>query len=110
MSCGGTTAEAIGGGILLVMLVHAVETAKFAAAWTEYKSAVRALAMGTRSDPSLGSPSFVSAHRIYRAVILVVNDRFPVHSRCAAFCAAAARGRSPTRQSSHPAMPHSFLA
>jgi hypothetical protein len=59
-----TTAEAIGGGILLVMLVHAVETAKFAAAWTDYKSAVRALAMGTRSDPSLGSPSFVSAHRI----------------------------------------------
>jgi hypothetical protein len=52
------------GAIALVILVHAVETAKFVAAWTDYKSAVRALAMGTASDPGLGDPRFVSSVRI----------------------------------------------
>jgi hypothetical protein len=44
--------------------VHAVETAKYVSAWTEYKAAVRALAMGSASDPQLGDPVFVSADRI----------------------------------------------
>jgi hypothetical protein len=57
-------ARAIGGASLLVMLVHAVETAKFVMAWTKYKAAVAALATGTASDPSLGDPHFVSSRRI----------------------------------------------
>ncbi len=52
------------GAILLVTLVHAVELAKFVSAWTHYKGAVRALAVGTLSDPALGDPRFVSSARI----------------------------------------------
>jgi hypothetical protein len=52
------------GAIALVMGVHAVETAKFVTAWTDYKAAVRALTMGAASDPSLGNARFVSLARI----------------------------------------------
>ena len=58
------TVQAVIGALALVMLVNAVETAKFVTAWTGYKSAVRALAMGTASDPALGDPRFVSSARI----------------------------------------------
>ncbi|HLA20574.1 MAG TPA: hypothetical protein VJZ74_03855, partial [Pseudolabrys sp.] len=58
------SARALAGAFLLVMLVHAVETAKFVAAWTNYKAAVLALAMGAASDPALGDPHFVSSDRI----------------------------------------------
>ena len=58
------TARAIAGAFVLVMLVHAVETEKFVAAWTKYKAAVAALAIGTASDPALGDPRFVSSARI----------------------------------------------
>jgi len=57
-------AQAARGAVLLVMLVHAVETAKFVTAWTDYKGAVRALAMGTASDPALGDRRLVSSARI----------------------------------------------
>lgn len=57
-------ARAIGGAFVLVMLVHAVETAKFVTAWSKYKAAVTELATGTVSDPSLGDPRFVSSERI----------------------------------------------
>jgi len=57
-------ARMISGAILLIMLVHAVETAKFVRAWTNYKVAVRALATGTDADPALGDPQFVSSQRI----------------------------------------------
>ena len=57
-------ARAICGAFLLVMLVHAVETTKFVAAWTDYKAAVRALARGAASDPKLGDSHFVSSTRI----------------------------------------------
>jgi hypothetical protein len=60
----GLTGRAAAGAILLVMLVHAVETAKFVTAWMHYKAAVRALAMGAASDPTLGDPHFVSSRRI----------------------------------------------
>jgi hypothetical protein len=60
------TARAIAGGFLLVMLVHAVETAKFVTAWTKYKAAVVALATGAASDPTLGDSHFVSSDRIGR--------------------------------------------
>jgi len=54
----------IAGAILLILFVHAVEAAKFIAAWSQYKVAVRALAMGSAADASLGDPRFVSSHRI----------------------------------------------
>ncbi len=57
-------AAAIAGAIALTMLVHAVETAKFITAWSGYKAAVGALAMGTASDPALGDARFVSSDRI----------------------------------------------
>jgi hypothetical protein len=46
------------------MLVHAVETAKFLAAWTDYTAAVRALAVGEAADPVLGDPRFVASDRL----------------------------------------------
>jgi hypothetical protein len=58
------TTRAIAGAFVLVMLVHAVETEKFVAAWTKYKAAVVALATGAASDPALGDPHFVSSARI----------------------------------------------
>ena len=60
----GAAARAAAGALALVLLVHAVETAKFVAAWTEYEAALRALAMGTASDPALGSARFVSSQRL----------------------------------------------
>ena len=60
----GGAARAIAGALMLVLLVHAVETAKFVTAWANYKAAVRALAMGAASDPALGDPRFVSSDRI----------------------------------------------
>jgi hypothetical protein len=61
---GQATIQAVAGAFAIIMLVHAVETAKFALAWTDYKAAVRSLATGTASDPDLGDASFVSTHRI----------------------------------------------
>jgi hypothetical protein len=52
------------GALALVMLIHAVETAKFVTAWTRYTAAVRALATGIASDPALGDSHFVSSSRI----------------------------------------------
>jgi hypothetical protein len=60
----GEAARAAAGAILLLTLAHAVETIKFVAGWTRYEAAVRALAMGTASDPALGDPRFVSTERI----------------------------------------------
>jgi hypothetical protein len=56
--------QATAGAVGLMMLVHAVETAKFVGAWTDYKAAVRSLANGTAADPGLGDPLFVSSDRI----------------------------------------------
>jgi hypothetical protein len=52
------------GALFLIMLVHAVETAKFLKAWTSYKAAVHSLAMSALSDPGLGDARFVSSTRI----------------------------------------------
>lgn len=57
-------ARAAIGAIALVALVHAVESAKFVAAWNAYRPALAALAMGADSDPGLGDPAFVSAARL----------------------------------------------
>jgi hypothetical protein len=56
--------RAVMGAVLLVTLINTVETVKFVAAWTDYKAAVRALAMGGASDPALGDLRFVSSARI----------------------------------------------
>lgn len=56
--------QAATGALALVTLLNAVETTKFITAWSGYKAAVRALAMGTASDPTLGDPRFVSSARI----------------------------------------------
>jgi hypothetical protein len=61
---GGVVPRAAVGALLLVMIVHVVETAKFVSAWTQYKDAVRVLATGVASDPELGDPRFVSSARI----------------------------------------------
>ena len=58
------SARTLAGAFLLVMLVHAVETARFVSAWTNYKAAVLALATGAASDSVLGDPRFVSSDRI----------------------------------------------
>jgi len=50
--------------VLIVALVHAVETAKFAAAWTDYRQAIRTLAASDASDPRLGNERFVSSERL----------------------------------------------
>ena len=54
----------IAGALLLILLVHAVETTKFVWSWTNYKTAIRTLATSALSDPSLGDPLFVSSQRI----------------------------------------------
>ena len=59
-----TNPRVAAGALLLIMLIHAVETTKFVLAWSDYKAAVRALAAGTISDPQLGDPFFVSSSRI----------------------------------------------
>jgi hypothetical protein len=61
---GGVTLRVAAGFLLLVMMVHMVETTKFVSAWTQYKDAVRVLAEGVASDPELGDPHFVSSARI----------------------------------------------
>jgi hypothetical protein len=52
------------GAIVLITAIHVIQTAKFATDWTAYKTAVRALALGSVSDPALGDPGFVSSQRI----------------------------------------------
>lgn len=54
----------IAGALVVTMLVHAVETAKFVWGWTQYKAAVAALAASGASDPALGSTEFVSSERL----------------------------------------------
>lgn len=60
----GLAAQAFAGAFVLVTLVYAIETEQFVSSWTNYKAAVKALAIGTTSDPSLGDPRFVSSDRI----------------------------------------------
>ncbi len=68
--------QAIAGAILLALLVHGVETAKFIVAWSQYKLDVRALASSTDADPSLGDAHFVSSQRIAAEFGLSRNDAY----------------------------------
>jgi hypothetical protein len=65
-SAGGVWTHVLVGVVALVMLIHAVETARFVEAFTQYRTAVRALAMGAETDRALGDPQFVSAAQIHR--------------------------------------------
>lgn len=56
------------GALAVATLLHAVETTKFVATWSEYKSAVQTLARGSASDPTLGDLQFVSSQRISPAL------------------------------------------
>lgn len=56
------------GGLALVTLVHAVETAKFVHGWDAYEQGVRELAMGAHSDAKLGDERFVDAERLGRSL------------------------------------------
>jgi hypothetical protein len=57
-------ARPLAAAFMLVTLVHVIETGKFVAAWTGYRTAVAALATGDQSDPALGNSRFVSSERI----------------------------------------------
>jgi hypothetical protein len=57
-------ARPLAAAFILLTLVHVVETGKFVAAWTDYRTAVTTLATGDQSDPALGDRRFVSSERI----------------------------------------------
>jgi hypothetical protein len=63
LSCSDTAICAFAAAFLIVTSIHAVETGKFVIAWTKYRTAITALAMGDGADPSLGDPRFVSSAR-----------------------------------------------
>ena len=54
----------LAGALVVVLFVHAGETAKFVVAWLDYKGEIRALASGPNADPELGDPQFVSVRRL----------------------------------------------
>jgi hypothetical protein len=97
--------QAAVGAIALVMLVHGVETAKFVSAWTDYKAAVRALAMGTAADPALGDPRFVSSHRISNRL-----NRLSWFSTTPYLSALLAPGFAPNRLVIDPENPYFWLS
>jgi hypothetical protein len=61
---GDAAARAILGALVIITLVHTVETARFVRVWADYTAAVRALAMSPASDAALGDARFVSSNRI----------------------------------------------
>lgn len=54
---------ALGSILIVVTLIHVVETAKFVTAWSRYRETIATLAMSQDSDPALGDPRFVSSKR-----------------------------------------------
>jgi hypothetical protein len=98
-------ARGAAGAVVLVLLVHAVETAKFIRTWTDYKGAVVSLAMSAISDPALGDPRFVSSERINPALSVLVAPglaprRLVVDPNASYFwlsCAAATANRDADR-------------
>lgn len=57
-------ARTLAGAFAIVALIHAVETAKFVEAWSDYRIALTKLAAGSASDPAIGDPRYVSSARI----------------------------------------------
>jgi hypothetical protein len=56
--------SAAAGAFIVVALIHAIETTKFVHTWTDYRNAIATLARSSDSDPSLGSPNFISSARV----------------------------------------------
>jgi hypothetical protein len=63
LSCGDRAICSFAAAFLIVTSIHAVETGKFVTKWTNYRTAIMALATGDEADPSLGEPRFVSSTR-----------------------------------------------
>lgn len=78
--------------LLLVSLVHGVETAKFIAAWRAHLAAVQDLVMGAAADPALGDAAFVSTARLPAA-----SAPLAWHSTAPFLGALAAPGYAPAR-------------
>ena len=95
----------IAGTLLLILLVHTVETTKFVWAWTNYKAAIRALAMSALSDPSLGDPSLVSSQRIDPSL-----NRLAWNSTTPFLSVLVAPGLAPTRLVVDPAAGYFWLS
>jgi hypothetical protein len=57
-------AQPLAAALILLTVVHVVETAKFVTSWRQYRAAVAVLATGNESDPALGDPHFVSSERM----------------------------------------------
>jgi hypothetical protein len=55
---------AIASVFVLVLAINIVQTSRFVAGWSAYRSALVTLAMSDESDPSLGSSQFVSSQRL----------------------------------------------
>lgn len=85
------------GALAAVTLVHAVETAKFVAAWDAYQGAVAKLATSALSDPWLGDPRFVSALRLGDDA-----NRMSWHSTTQYLSILVAPGMRPRRLVVHP--------
>jgi hypothetical protein len=49
--------------LVVVTLIHAIETGKFITAWSRYQNEIAGLAMSHESDAELGDPRFVSSQR-----------------------------------------------
>ena len=64
----GGTLCALASIFLVVTLIHAIETGKFVASWSDYRNAIAMLAMSNESDPALSNPRFISAERIPAAL------------------------------------------
>jgi hypothetical protein len=60
----GPSPGSVGACLILVMLIHGVETAKFIDAWISYRSAVQELAVGDGIDKSSSGEKFLSSERI----------------------------------------------
>jgi hypothetical protein len=69
ISSRGSTLCALASIFLVLTLIHANETAKFVASWSDYRKAISVLAMNSESDPALGNPRFISVERISPALV-----------------------------------------
>ena len=85
------------GMFCVITLVYAVETIKFVVAWSDYKTAVRALAMGTniRSKAWRFAFCFLDLDRRKpQKAILELDNPVPVGAHGARICSSKARGGS----------------
>ena len=92
---GGAWAAALAGAIAIVMLIHAVESARFVDAFTQYRAAVRALATGARpmAHSAIRNSCRRRKSRHSRSAGVAFDHALPVGAGGARPRAAAPRGR-----------------